>query len=337
MKDIFYYELRKRVEEIRQIEATNSSEEKYHLTPQGQMLIDTVDQIISLAWIARKEGLLALEEAICEMDDTDGKKYLKHLAMLAVDGTDPDIVEEIAFGRYFTSKLTDYAALQYLMMIYGVRSIQNRENPHILGNKMINILPEEIMEEYIRIREEKSAQKDSRPRGVKEVDLDMSLVNKYCEEDGLAELEPGDDYYYVIKMLDDLFITTDDRGIQRLLFDVENQDLTLAMKAISGQAKAAIFRCMSKRLSVMIAEDLEILGSVKLSDAGIACKKVFMVFLKLIEAGEIVFDEDTMIREMATVFLFRQDPSSSSQIRESENKLYTLWREYLSHTNKMLG
>ncbi len=52
---------------------------------------DTIKQIINLSNVARKEGLLALEEASAEIDDD----FLKKGVMLVVDGTDPELVRGI--------------------------------------------------------------------------------------------------------------------------------------------------------------------------------------------------------------------------------------------------
>ena len=53
--------------------------------------IDSISKIIMLANLARREGILALEDAVSEMDDD----FLKQGIMLVVDGTDPDLVRNI--------------------------------------------------------------------------------------------------------------------------------------------------------------------------------------------------------------------------------------------------
>ncbi len=52
---------------------------------------ETIRTIISLSNVARKEGLLALEEAASEIDDD----FLKKGVLLIVDGTDPELVRSI--------------------------------------------------------------------------------------------------------------------------------------------------------------------------------------------------------------------------------------------------
>lgn len=53
--------------------------------------IDVITKIIDIANIARREGLLALEEAAENIDD----KFLQKGVMLIVDGTDPELVRNI--------------------------------------------------------------------------------------------------------------------------------------------------------------------------------------------------------------------------------------------------
>lgn len=50
-----------------------------------------IDKIIELSNVARKEGLLSLEEAAGELDDA----FMKKGILLIVDGTDPDLVRAI--------------------------------------------------------------------------------------------------------------------------------------------------------------------------------------------------------------------------------------------------
>ncbi|HHY05249.1 MAG TPA: motility protein A [Thermoanaerobacterales bacterium] len=52
---------------------------------------EVIDKIVSLAETARREGLLALEEAAYQLDDA----FLQKGILLIVDGTDPELVKSI--------------------------------------------------------------------------------------------------------------------------------------------------------------------------------------------------------------------------------------------------
>ncbi len=80
----------------------------------------------------------------------------------------------------------------------------------------------------------------------------------------------------------------DDRAIQRVLREVDNNDLALSLKGGNEQVQTAIFNNLSKRLAVMIKEDMEFMGPVRMKDVEEAQQKIVGVIRRLEEAGEIV-------------------------------------------------
>lgn len=80
----------------------------------------------------------------------------------------------------------------------------------------------------------------------------------------------------------------DDRSIQRVLRDVDNQDLELALKGTGEEVQNAIFRNLSKRLAAMIKEDMDFMGPVRMKDVEEAQQKIVAVIRKLEDSGEIV-------------------------------------------------
>ncbi|KNF08821.1 motility protein A [Gottschalkia purinilytica] len=64
---------------------------KIAFTTRKELPTKTIDDLINLSNIARREGLLALEEASQKIDD----EFLKKGIMLIVDGTDPELVRNI--------------------------------------------------------------------------------------------------------------------------------------------------------------------------------------------------------------------------------------------------
>ncbi|MBE5885694.1 MAG: flagellar motor switch protein FliG [Lachnospiraceae bacterium] len=80
----------------------------------------------------------------------------------------------------------------------------------------------------------------------------------------------------------------DDRAIQRVLRDVDNNDLAVALKGANEEVQNAIFNNMSKRLAVMIKEDMEFMGPVRMKDVEEAQQKIVNTIRKLEDSGEIV-------------------------------------------------
>lgn len=93
-------------------------------------------------------------------------------------------------------------------------------------------------------------------------------------------------------------IKLDKRAIQRVLKEVENQDLTIALKNATEELRNLIFENMSKRLSDMIKEDMEYMGPVRVRDVEDAQQKIVNVIRKLQDAGEIIISrgqEDELV------------------------------------------
>ena len=80
----------------------------------------------------------------------------------------------------------------------------------------------------------------------------------------------------------------DDRAIQRVLRDVDNNDLSIALKGSNEEVQNAIFNNMSKRLAVMIKEDMDFMGPVRMKDVEEAQQKIVNIIRKLEDSGEIV-------------------------------------------------
>ncbi len=80
----------------------------------------------------------------------------------------------------------------------------------------------------------------------------------------------------------------DDRSIQRVLRDVDNSELGLALKGANEEVQNVIFNNLSKRLAEMIKEDMEFMGPVRMKDVEEAQQKIVNIIRKLEDAGEIV-------------------------------------------------
>ncbi len=80
----------------------------------------------------------------------------------------------------------------------------------------------------------------------------------------------------------------DDRSIQRVLRDVDNNELGLALKGSHEEVQNAIFNNLSKRLAQMIKEDMDFMGPVRMKDVEEAQQKIVNIIRKLEDSGEIV-------------------------------------------------
>lgn len=83
-------------------------------------------------------------------------------------------------------------------------------------------------------------------------------------------------------------ITLDNRSIQRVIRDCENEDLILAMKVSSEEVKDILFTNMSSRMAESFKEEMEVMGPVRLRDVEEAQSKIVGIIRRLEDAGEII-------------------------------------------------
>ncbi len=65
--------------------------------------------------------------------------------------------------------------------------------------------------------------------------------------------------------------------IQRILKEISNQDLAIALKLATEEVKKAIFSNISKRLQEMIKDDMEVMGPVRVRDVEEAQQRIVNV------------------------------------------------------------
>ncbi len=80
----------------------------------------------------------------------------------------------------------------------------------------------------------------------------------------------------------------DDRAIQTLLREVQQEALLKAIKGADDNLKDKITKNMSKRAAEMLLDDLEAMGPVRISEVEAAQKEILSVARRLADAGEIM-------------------------------------------------
>jgi len=88
-------------------------------------------------------------------------------------------------------------------------------------------------------------------------------------------------------IFDDIVIL-DNRAIQRIIREVDNQDLKLSLRVASEEVKDVIFQNMSQRMVETFKEEMEFMGPVRLRDVEEAQTRIVGTIRRLDEIGEIV-------------------------------------------------
>jgi flagellar motor switch protein FliG len=128
--------------------------------------------------------------------------------------------------------------------------------------------------------------------GVDTVAEILNLADRSTEKGIMEGLEAEDpDLVEQIRRLMFVFediLLVNDKGIQSVLKEVDNEELALALKTASDELKQKIFKNMSERAAQLIQEDMQYMGPVRVSDVESAQQKIVDIVRRLEDAGEII-------------------------------------------------
>lgn len=226
------------------------------------VLIPLIEELIRFSDKARKEGLLSLEDELSKIKDP----FLKMGIQLIIDGTDPDLVEEILERVILFSNPSPTRALEYCIIRTGILAIQSAHNPHVLHHQLYAYIGIEYIEEYMN-------QVDTFPTereivaNTNFIPLDISLE------------------------FNDIFIRMDDISIQRMLREIDITVLVYALSNSSLECESKILKNISSRAAYLLMEDKQII-SVSLEDCIENQKMIIDLYEKLVEMGEIIGTEE---------------------------------------------
>ncbi|MBI5058303.1 flagellar motor switch protein FliG [candidate division KSB1 bacterium] len=146
------------------------------------------------------------------------------------------------------------------------------------------------------------SQSTSKLGGVRAAAEVLNMIGQSAERTILSKInEQAPELATSIKNLMFVFediVTLDDRSIQRVLKEVDNKDLALALKHVSPEVKKRILANLSQRASQMITEEIEYMGPVRLKEVEVAQQKVVDVVRQLEESGQVVIVGGAKAEEM---------------------------------------
>lgn len=228
-----------------------------------QECLALIRRIVELTEIAKREGLLALEDKLV---DEDWPFLLKTGVQLVVDGTYPGIVRTIVERFIIVGDYRGKELLARCIMLEGVLAIQQGDIPRIVNEKLMAFLGEDFYEQ------------------------DRSETEREWEEgfEGFIEGMRGKPPVSEIPLkLGQELVVMEDRSIQKILRKVDSHPLARFLACSSGDVKAKIYRNMSKNAVMHLEEDIRYTGDCLEAQARKAQTILQSIITKLREAGEI--------------------------------------------------
>jgi flagellar motor switch protein FliG len=131
-----------------------------------------------------------------------------------------------------------------------------------------------------------------RAGGVEAIAEILNLIDRATEKSILETLEEEDTHLVdqirrLMFVFEDILLVND-KGVQNVLKEVDQEELAMALKAASEDVKNKILKNMSERAATLIKEDMEYMGPTRLSDVEAAQQRIVDVVRRLEEAGELI-------------------------------------------------
>ena len=117
--------------------------------------------------------------------------------------------------------------------------------------------------------------------------VDQATENAILSKIEEDKMELANDIRKLMFVFDDL-VNIDDRGMRSILKEVNNEELTMALKTASETMLSKVLSNLSERAAEMIREDLEVMGPVRLADVEKAQQAILRVAKKLEAEGKII-------------------------------------------------
>ncbi len=127
--------------------------------------------------------------------------------------------------------------------------------------------------------------------------VDRSTEKFIMEALEVEEAELAEEIRQKMFVFEDI-MNLDSVYVQRFIREVENDEITVALKGAKEELQDYIFSNMSKRMAEMLREDMEFMGPIRLKDVEEAQQKIVATIRRLQDAGEIVISrggEDEVI------------------------------------------
>ncbi|MBL0061179.1 MAG: flagellar motor switch protein FliG [bacterium] len=136
------------------------------------------------------------------------------------------------------------------------------------------------------------SQNSSKLGGVKAAAEILNMIGTSAERSILSKInerapELATEMKNLMFVFEDI-VQLDDRSIQKVLKEVDNKDLALALKHVNPDVKTRVLANMSERASETIQEEIEYMGPVRLKEVEVAQQQVVDIIRRLEEQGQVV-------------------------------------------------
>jgi len=239
-----------------------------------EKMIDVICALSELMHVARREGLLALEERNSQIQEDESIfSFIKEAIFLVVDGTDPELLKDIMGTKVLRSEpetveqYMKYAALKVVLMI------QEGINPFIIDKMMEALFPSDVHYAASVIFSER----ENKERDVR--------YKEYLEN--FDERFPIVARNVFIVTFNRKILSMNDKQIQRALREIDNNDLSLLLAFVPKETREKFFSNISANLKRMLIESMQFISTYDEVRLTGTIEKVLNIITRLEDAGEM--------------------------------------------------
>lgn len=117
--------------------------------------------------------------------------------------------------------------------------------------------------------------------------VDRSTEKRIMETLEVEDIELSEEIRRKMFVFEDI-LSLDNRSVQQVLKEVDQKELSIALKGCSEELQNHIFANLSKRLAAMIKEEMDYMGPVRRTDVEESQQKIVNIVRRLQDAGEII-------------------------------------------------
>lgn len=234
-----------------------------------QRFFSMIHLMVELDKTVRKEGLLALEEAVDQLPpETVFRQDVHFAAEHTMNGIAPEDLTEILTSRYWAKNLQGDDALLYFMMISSfIRiSLCGDITPYLLECLLLACLPDGAEEQYAAYKEQFPRKPAPAPREI--------LLGKDDHDFG------GGGFLVVKELLEEKIEQADVGVLKKVIRESGESDFPIALKGLSSPAIKSLFSVLPDSRADEYAERCAYIGPVRTSDLLASMAEMLALFEK---------------------------------------------------------
>jgi flagellar motor switch protein FliG len=243
---------------------------------------------------------LGTETAMSAIDRIRENTSVRPFDRLAVSSSSNDLLVEMIRNEHpqTIALILSHIKEQRSARILSLLPIDIQAEVIIRIANMKTVSPEIISQIEDSLCDSSQGREQVRAGGIKSAAAILNRADIEIEKQVMDSITKQDPQ--LAEKISDLMFTYDDiilvadMGIQRLIQEIDDNDLLMALKASTEEIKNKIFRNVSERRRQSIQDDLETMPPVRLRDVQIAQGRILDTAKEMIQSGVIEIVRDTV-------------------------------------------